>query len=64
LGRPIWEAFKRLGRPSSMGVEKISTQEIIAYQTLYNVRFTRWELEALAMFDAIAIELSNKKAEG
>jgi len=64
LGVPIWEAFKRLGRPSSMGgPERITTQEIIAYQTLYEVRFTRWELDTLAMFDAIAIEVSNTKAE-
>lgn len=65
LGQPIWEAFTRMGRPPSMnGMEKISAQEIVAYQSLYGVRFTRWELDTLAMFDAIALEISNKKTEG
>jgi hypothetical protein len=64
-GRPLWEAFTRLSRPSSMGgMERISSQELIAYQQLWGVRFTRWELETLAMFDSIAIEQSNRKSEG
>lgn len=54
-----------MGRPPSMnGIEKISAQEIVAYQSLYGVRFTRWELDTLAVFDAIALEVSNKKIEG
>jgi hypothetical protein len=61
IGLPVWEAFTRLVRaPSMNGVERISTQEIAAYQDVYGVRFTRWELDMLAMFDAIAIEISNK----
>jgi hypothetical protein len=65
IGLPLWEVFKRLGRPSSMGgIERIPSQEIVAYQQLRNVRFTSWELDTLAMFDSIAIEIANKKAEG
>jgi len=62
LCRPIWEAFTRLGRPPSMnGIERISNQELAAYQTVYGVRFSRWELDTLALLDAIAVEISNKK---
>jgi hypothetical protein len=62
LGRPIWEAFTRLGRPPSMnGMERITNQEIAAYQSVRKVRFTDWELDTLAMFDSIAIEISSKK---
>lgn len=62
MGRPIWQEFCRMGRPPSMnGMERITAQEIIAHQTLYSVRFTRWELDTIAMFDSIAVEISNKK---
>lgn len=62
LGLPIWEAFRRMGRPPSMnGMEPISAQEIAAYQSVYRVRFTGWELDVIAMFDAIAIDEANKQ---
>jgi hypothetical protein len=61
LGLPIWDAFRRLGRPPSMGgVEAITNQEIQAYQNVYGVRFTAWELDVIDMFDNIALEILNK----
>ena len=57
LGRPLWDAFRAMGRPPSMsGVAEISNQEILAYQQIEGVRFTSWELGVIRMFDAIAIE--------
>lgn len=62
LGRPIWDAFRRLGRPPSMnGMEPIGMQEIAAYQDVYRIRFSGWELDVIGMFDAIALEISNKQ---
>jgi hypothetical protein len=61
LGRPLWEAFQRLDRQPSMGgLGPITLQGIQAYESLYRVRFTEWELDVLHIFDRIAMELSNK----
>lgn len=43
------------------GVESITNQEILAYQTVRRVRFTEWELDVIEMFDAIAVDILNKK---
>lgn len=62
LGRPIWEAFLQLGRPASMdGIQRISCQEIDAYQRVNGITFTAWERSTIAMFDSIAIEIANEK---
>ena len=62
LGRSIWDVFIRLGRPASMnGMEPISIQEIAAYQDVYRVRLTGWELDVIDMFDSIALEVSNNR---
>ena len=62
LGQPLWDVFRRLGRPASMnGAEAITNQEIAAYQSIRRVQLTEWELDTLAMFDAIALEALNKK---
>lgn len=61
-GRAVWAAFQRMGRPASInGVESITNQEIQAYQSVRRVQFTEWELDIIEMFDAIAVELLNKK---
>lgn len=43
------------------GVEAITNQEIAAYQSLRGIRLTEWELDTLALFDSIALEVLNKK---
>lgn len=43
------------------GPGPITPQDILAYQTLYGVTFTAWELEVIDAFDAIAIEAMHKK---
>jgi len=61
LGLPLWEAFKRLDRqPVMEGIGPITMVGIQAYQSLYRVRFTEWELEVLQMFDRIALESASK----
>jgi hypothetical protein len=63
VGRPIWDAFRRIGRSMTMdGPGPITPQDILAYQTLYCVKFTSWELEVIDAFDAVAIEAMHKKA--
>lgn len=62
LGRPIWEAFRKMGRPPSMdGLAEIAMHEILAYQQLYRVQFSPWELDMIDTFDAVALEILNKK---
>jgi hypothetical protein len=61
IGRPLWDAFRRLSRPASMGgALPITCQEIDACQRLYAIRFTPWELDVLAAFDQVALEFLNK----
>jgi hypothetical protein len=43
------------------GMEAITNQEIAAYQSVRRVTLTEWELDVIAMFDRIALEISNKK---
>lgn len=63
LGRPLWRAFRAMGRaPSVSGLAEITNQEILAYQQIENVRFTSWELDVIRMFDAIAIDASHKQS--
>lgn len=62
VGRPLWNAFRRLSRPASMGgALPITCQELDSYQRLYGVRFTPWELDVLASFDEVALEFLNKE---
>ncbi len=63
-GRPIWEAFRRIGRSMTInGPGPITAQDILAYQTLYRVEFSPWELEVIESFDAIALEAMYKKID-
>jgi hypothetical protein len=63
-GRPIWEAFRRIGRSMTInGPGPITAQDILAYQTLYRVEFSAWELEVIESFDAIALEAMYKKID-
>jgi hypothetical protein len=43
------------------GVAEITLNEILAYQQLYRVQFSPWELDMLDTFDAIALEVLNKR---
>jgi nitric oxide synthase oxygenase domain/subunit len=62
VGRPIWNAFRRLGRaPSMSGLGDITAQEILAHQQLYGVRFSAWELDVIHMFDALVQEHASKQ---
>jgi hypothetical protein len=62
VGRPVWEVFRRLGRPASMsGVLPITCQEIDAYQRVHGVQLTPWELDLIAAFDNVALEFLNKE---
>ena len=63
-GRPIWDAFRRMGRSMTFnGPGPITPQDILAYQQLHGVRFTSWELEVIDAFDAIALEAMHKKKD-
>ncbi|QOY96328.1 hypothetical protein IM543_11200 [Massilia sp. UMI-21] len=62
VGLPLWDAFRRMGRSSTVnGPGPIQPENILAYQQLYRVRFTDWELEVIEAFDAIAMEAMSKK---
>jgi hypothetical protein len=62
LGRPIWDAFRRMGRSVTMGgAGPILPENILAYQQLHGVRFTPWELEVIDAFDAVALEAMSKQ---
>ena len=57
LGLPLWEAFKRLDRqPVMEGIGPITLAGIQAYQSLYRVRFSEWEIETMQMFDRVMFE--------
>jgi hypothetical protein len=61
-GRPIWDAFRRIGRSmTTNGPGPITPLDILAYQTLYGLTFTPWELEVIDAFDAIALEAMHEK---
>jgi hypothetical protein len=63
VGLPLWEVYKRLDRqPVMEGIGPITLAGIQAYQSLYRVRFSEWEIETLQMFDRIAIEASTRKS--
>jgi hypothetical protein len=60
VGRPLWDHFRRLGRPPAMsGLAPISAQEIVAYQQLYGIRFNPWELGVIELFDVIAMDCAS-----
>jgi hypothetical protein len=63
-GRPLWDAFCKMGRPASVsGPGELTSQEILAYQQLWGVQFNRWELEVIHMFDGIAMEAHASKSQ-
>lgn len=43
------------------GPGAIQPENILAYQQLYSVKFTGWELEMIEAFDAVALESLQKK---
>lgn len=61
-GRPIWEAFRRIGRSQTFGGPgPILPENILAYQQLNGVKFTAWELSVIEEFDAIAIDAMHEQ---
>jgi hypothetical protein len=38
------------------GINRISQQEIAAYQSNYNVKLSEWELEMIQLMDSVLIE--------
>lgn len=64
LGKPIWDAFCRMGRPAGVaGPGEITSQEILAFQQLWGVKFNWWELEVIHMFDGIAMEGQSRASQ-
>jgi hypothetical protein len=63
-GRPLWDAFCKMGRPAGVsGPGELTSQEILAYQQLWGVQFNRWELEVIHMFDGIAMEAQSRASQ-
>ena len=60
---PLWTAFTQIGRsrPSGFGASAISLQEIEAWQRLYGVRLTAWELDTIIELDAVFVQRASKK---
>ena len=50
-----------MGRSMTLnGPGPITPQDILAYQSLYRVDFSAWELEMIEAFDAIALEAMHR----
>jgi hypothetical protein len=55
--------FNSLGRaPGTGGLSAISQQEIQAWQFNHGIKLTPWELEMIAVFDGIALDVSSKQS--
>lgn len=53
-----------MGRSSAPnGPGPIQPENILAYQRLYSVRFTDWELGVIEAFDAVAMEAMSQSAK-
>jgi hypothetical protein len=62
--RPIWEAFRGIGRSiTANGPGPIQPENILAYQQLHGVRFTPWELDVIDAFDAVALAALAKRTD-
>lgn len=62
VGRALWDVFRRIGRSMTPGGPgPIQPENILAYQQLYRVAFTDWELSVIEAFDAVALEASHKQ---
>ena len=62
-GLAVWTAFTQVGRsrPSGFGASSISLQEIEAWQRLYGVRLTAWELDTIIELDSVFVRRASKK---
>lgn len=62
-GLAVWTAFTQVGRsrPSGLGASSISLQEIEAWQRLYGVRLTAWELDTIIELDSVFVRRASKK---
>jgi hypothetical protein len=50
-----------MGRSMTInGPGPVTPQDILAYQALYRVEFSAWELDVIEVFDAIALEAMHK----
>ena len=62
-GLPIYQAFIQMGRSrvSGFGPSAISFHEIEAWQRLYGVRLTAWELDTIIELDSVFLRSASKK---
>lgn len=62
----VWQWFFDLSRTrqSGMGINPIMWQEIAAYAALNGIAMQRWELQMLAVFDAVFLDvMQNEQSE-
>ena len=59
----MWTLYATIARsrPAGFGVSGISLQEIEAWQRLYGVRLTSWELDTIIDIDAVFVRHASKK---
>jgi hypothetical protein len=63
-GKELWTIFQSLARqPGINGPGQISQQEIQAWQFNHGARLTPWELEMIAMFDRIEVDVMHKEKQ-
>lgn len=60
---PVWTAYVQIARSraAGFGATGISLQEIEAWQRLYGVRLTAWELDTIIELDAVFMKRASKK---
>lgn len=59
----VWSAFGQIGRsrPSGFGVSPVSLVEIEAWQRLFGVTLTPWEIETIIEVDAVFVVRASSK---
>lgn len=62
-GLSVWLTFVQVGRsrPAGFGASAVSLQEVEAWQRLFGVRLTAWELETIIELDAVFVGRAHKK---
>ena len=63
-GRALWDVFTSLARAPSMGgLSPISQTEIQAWMHNNQIRLNPWELQVLADFDRVAMEVAAENSK-